>query len=43
MNIYLDIDGVILANDRDPTRQVKEFLEFVVNKYPFAKNYPKFS
>ena len=34
MNIYLDIDGVILANDREPARHIKEFLEFVVGKYP---------
>ena len=34
MNIYLDIDGVIMANDREPARHVTEFLEFVVNKYP---------
>jgi len=34
MNIYLDIDGVILANDKQPALHVKEFLEFVTAKYP---------
>lgn len=34
MNIYLDIDGVIMANDKEPARHVHEFLEFVVNNYP---------
>ena len=33
MNVYLDIDGVIMANDREPARHVHEFLEYVVSKY----------
>ena len=34
MNIYLDIDGVLLANDKQPALHVKEFLEYILNKYP---------
>lgn len=34
MNIYLDIDGVILANDKEPARHVHEFLDYVVKNYP---------
>jgi len=34
MNIYLDIDGVILANDKEPARHVKEFLKYVTDNYP---------
>jgi hypothetical protein len=34
MNIYLDIDGVILANDKQPANFAKEFLEFVIGRYP---------
>ncbi|OGD84031.1 hypothetical protein A2165_01695 [Candidatus Curtissbacteria bacterium RBG_13_40_7] len=33
MNIYLDIDGVILANDVQPALHAKEFLEYVVNNH----------
>lgn len=32
MNIYLDIDGVLLANDLNPARHVHEFLEKVREK-----------
>ena len=34
MNIYLDIDGVLLANDREPALFVKEFLEYVLGRFP---------
>lgn len=34
MNIYLDIDGVLLANDVQPARHAKEFLQLVLQKYP---------
>lgn len=34
MNIYLDIDGVILANDLQPANHAKEFLKFILDKYP---------
>ena len=34
MNIYLDIDGVLLANDLRPANFASEFLEYVLNKYP---------
>lgn len=34
INIYLDIDGVLLANDRQPALHVKEFLKYVLDKYP---------
>lgn len=33
-NIYLDIDGVLLANDREPALHVKEFLEYVLGRFP---------
>ena len=33
-NIYLDIDGVLLANDRVATRHVREFLAYVLASYP---------
>src|SRR3989344_4999508 len=33
MNIYLDIDGVILANDKQPAKYVKEFLKYVTDNY----------
>ncbi len=32
MNIYLDIDGVLLANDLNPAKHVHEFLEKVIEK-----------
>lgn len=34
MNIYLDIDGVLLANDKQPALYVKEFLKYVLDQYP---------
>lgn len=34
MNIYLDIDGVLLANDLNPARHANEFLRYVIKKYP---------
>lgn len=34
MNIYLDIDGVILANDKHVANYAHEFIEHLVNKYP---------
>lgn len=34
MNIYLDIDGVLLANDAQPANYAKEFLQLVLSKYP---------
>ena len=34
MNIYLDIDGVILANDLQPAKHVNKFLSHVVENYP---------
>lgn len=33
-NIYLDIDGVLLANDLTPARHAKEFLQKVIDLYP---------
>ncbi len=33
-NIYLDIDGVLLANDRSPARYAPEFLRYVLEHYP---------
>lgn len=32
--IYLDIDGVLLANDSNPANYAKEFIEYVVSRYP---------
>lgn len=34
MNIYLDIDGVILANDKNGANHVHEFLEYITSQYP---------
>jgi hypothetical protein len=34
MNIYLDIDGVLLANDLNPANFADEFLRLVLTKYP---------
>jgi hypothetical protein len=34
MNVYLDIDGVLLANDLNPANYASEFLQFVLDKYP---------
>lgn len=33
MNIYLDIDGVILANDKQPAKHAKEFLKYTTDNY----------
>lgn len=33
-NIYLDIDGVLLANDLNPANHAPEFLKFVLKKFP---------
>lgn len=34
MNIYLDIDGVLLANDKELARHADKFLQAVLRKYP---------
>lgn len=34
MNVYLDIDGVLLANDLNPANHVSEFLKVVLERYP---------
>ena len=34
VNIYLDIDGVLLANDLNPANYANEFIRFVLDKYP---------
>ncbi len=34
MNIYLDIDGVLLANDNNIANYANEFLQLVLSKYP---------
>jgi hypothetical protein len=34
MNIYLDIDGVLLANDKNLAPHAKEFLSYVLEHYP---------
>ena len=33
-NIYLDIDGVLLANDLNPANHASEFLKYVLEKFP---------
>jgi len=33
-NIYLDIDGVLLANDKNRAKHADEFIKFVVENYP---------
>lgn len=33
-NIYLDIDGVILANDKNPANYADKFIKHVVTNYP---------
>ena len=35
-NIYLDIDGVLLANDLTPANYAKEFLTLVLSRYPYT-------
>lgn len=34
MNIYLDIDGVLLANDDNLARHASDFLRYVLEHYP---------
>ena len=34
MNVYLDIDGVLLANDLNPANFASDFLKYVLEKYP---------
>jgi len=34
MNIYLDIDGVLLANEKHPALGAKEFIKYVLTNYP---------
>lgn len=34
MNIYLDIDGVLLVNDKEVSNYANEFLQAVLRKYP---------
>lgn len=34
MNIYLDIDGVLLANDLTPANHSKEFLAYILKNFP---------
>lgn len=34
MNIYLDIDGVILANDKQTALHAEEFIEHIVENFP---------
>ena len=36
MNIYLDIDGVLLANDLNAANYANEFLRHVLTKYPVS-------
>lgn len=33
-NIYLDIDGVLLANDLNPANHAPEFLRYVLTNFP---------
>lgn len=34
MNIYLDIDGVLLANDLNPANYASEFIKCILDRYP---------
>jgi len=34
MNTYLDIDGVLLASEKQPALHVHDFVEHLVNHYP---------
>lgn len=34
MNVYLDIDGVLLANNAHLASHADEFLQAIINKYP---------
>jgi len=36
VDIYLDIDGVLLANDLTPANYAKEFLSTVLERYPYS-------
>ncbi len=38
-NIYLDIDGVLLANDLTPANYSKEFLATVLERYPYTTHW----
>lgn len=33
-NIYLDIDGVLIANEKNPALHANDFLRYVLTKYP---------
>jgi len=33
-NIYLDVDGVLLANEKYAAEYAPEFIEYVINRYP---------
>lgn len=33
-NIYLDIDGVLIANEKNPAMHANEFLRYVLTNYP---------
>jgi len=33
-NIYLDIDGVLIANDANPAKYADDFIKYVVSKFP---------
>lgn len=33
MNVYLDIDGVILANDLQPAKHAEEFLKYITDNH----------
>ena len=34
MNIYLDIDGVLLANDLTPAKYAPEFIKLILTRFP---------
>ncbi len=34
VNIYLDIDGVLLANDLNPANHASEFIKYLLERYP---------
>ena len=34
MDIYLDIDGVLIANEKHPAMHANEFLKYVLTNYP---------
>jgi hypothetical protein len=33
-NIYLDVDGVLLANEKNAAEYASEFIEYVITRYP---------